>query len=146
VLLGIQHYALVVSDPERSRRFYGDSIGMEEIPRPPKFTFEGAWFRAGGQEIHLISTHDTTQPAGWKEPGPGAKVGLAMHLALEVDDLAAARERLAGHGVEEFSGPMPRGDGVVQIYVRDPDGHLIELFERTGEDQSGAAERAPVRA
>jgi catechol 2,3-dioxygenase-like lactoylglutathione lyase family enzyme len=145
VLLGIQHYALVVSDPERSRRFYGEALGMQEIPRPTKFTFEGAWFKAGGEEIHLISTHDTTQEASWKPAGPGAQVGLAMHIAFEVDDLAAARDRLAASGVEEFAGPMPRGDGVVQLYVRDPDGHLIELFERTGEDQSGAAARAPVR-
>ena len=40
---------------------------------------------------------------------------------------------------------MPRGDGVTQVFFHDPDGHLLELFERTGEDQSDAPERAPVR-
>ena len=145
MLLGIQHCALVVSDLERSRRFYGGAAGMEEIERPSNFTFGGAWFRAGGQELHLILASDTTSPAGWQEPGRSALTGLAGHVALEVDDLAAARARLDEHGVELFTGPLVRGDGIVQLYVRDPDGHLIELFERTGDDQSGAAERAPVR-
>lgn len=145
MLLGIQHFALVVADLERSRRFYGEAAGMEELQRPSKFTFGGAWFRAGGQELHLLLAEDTTSPPGWKEPGPSALTGLAAHVALEVDDLDEARARLEAHGEQLFTGPLQRGDGIVQFYVLDPDGHLIEWFERTGEDQSGAAERAPVR-
>ena len=146
MLKGVQHCALVVGDLERSRWFYGEALGMDEIPRPSNFTFAGAWFRAGGQELHLIAAHDTTSPAGWQDPGPSALAGLAAHVALEVDDLDGAAERIALHGVDVFAGPMKRGDGVVQFYVRDPDAHLIELFERTGQDQRSAAERAPVRA
>ena len=145
MLIGIQHFALVVADLERSRRFYGEAIGMEELQRPSNFAFGGAWFRAGGQEIHLLAAGDTTAPAGWQDPGPSAQTGLAGHLAFEVADLDAARGRLAEHGVEVFTGPFPRGDGVVQFYVHDPDGHLVELFARTDEDQSGVAPRAPVR-
>jgi hypothetical protein len=40
---------------------------------------------------------------------------------------------------------MPRGDGYVQVFMRDPDGHVVELFQWTGEDQSEAQERAPIR-
>ncbi len=145
MLLGIQHSALVVADLEQSRRFYGEAVGMEELDRPKTFTFRGAWFRAGGQELHLLLAEDTTSPAGWKEPGKSALTGLAAHVALEVDDLDGARARLESHGVRLFTGPLERGDGIVQFYVLDPDRHLIELFERTGDDQSGAAERAPVR-
>ena len=39
---------------------------------------------------------------------------------------------------------MPRGDGYVQVFFLDPDGHVLELFQPTGEDQSDAPERAPV--
>ena len=145
MLIGIQHVALIVSDLARSRRFFGEQLGMQELQRPPTFTFAGAWFRAGGQEIHLIVAGDTTSQPGWRDPGPGAQMGLALHLAIEVDDLAAERTRLERVGVPVFAGPLERGDGVVQFYVEDPDGHLVELFERTGADQSGAAERAPVR-
>ena len=55
-----------------------------------------------------------------------------------MDDLDAARERLDGHGVPLVGGPMPRGDGYVQLFFRDPDGYVLELFQRTGEDQSDA--------
>lgn len=145
MLIGIQHVALVVSDLQLSRRFYGEQLGMEELRRPPNFTFAGAWYRAGGQEIHLIVAVDTTSEPGWKDPGPGAQAGLAGHLAIEVDDVEVEQARLRSVGVETFAGPFERGDGVVQFYVEDPDRHLVELFERTGADQSRAAERAPVR-
>ncbi len=145
MLIGLQHVALIVSDLEASRRFYGEQLGMEELQRPSSFTFAGTWYRAGGQEIHLIVSRDTTSEPGWKDPGPSAHAGLAVHLAIEVDDLDAERSRLESAGVEVFAGPLERGDGVVQFYIEDPDRHLVELFERTGADQSRAPERAPMR-
>jgi catechol 2,3-dioxygenase-like lactoylglutathione lyase family enzyme len=141
----IQHLGLVVSDLDRSRRFYSEALGLEEVPRPPNFTFAGAWFRFGGTEIHLLAEADTTGGAGQGDPGSGATRGLTHHLAFEVDDLDAACARLEENSVSLAGGPMPRGDGVTQVFFRDPDGHVLELFQWTGEDQSDAPERAPVR-
>src|SRR5882672_9035090 len=109
---GIQHCALVVSDLERSRRFYRDALGLTEIERPASFAFAGAWFQAGDDEVHLILEGDTTMRAGASEAGPALGVGLVTHLALEVDDLGAMLARLHERGVEIGGGPMPRGDGV----------------------------------
>jgi catechol 2,3-dioxygenase-like lactoylglutathione lyase family enzyme len=78
-------------------------------------------------------------------PGRGLAGGLTTHFAFEVTDLPAWQERLAASGVPPAAGPMPRGDGVDQLYVFDPDGYVVELFERTGQDQADAAERAPIR-
>jgi catechol 2,3-dioxygenase-like lactoylglutathione lyase family enzyme len=141
----IQHAGLVVSDVDRSRRFYADVLGLEEIPRPPNFTFAGAWFRLGEDELHLLAEADTTGGAGQRDAGPGAAYGLTHHLAFEVDDLDAACVRLAENGLALEGGPMPRGDGVTQVFFLDPDGYVLEYFQRTGEDQSGAPARAPVR-
>ena len=141
----IQHVGLVVSDLDRSRRFYAEALGLEEVPRPPNFTFDGAWFRFGGTEIHLLAEAHTTGGAGQPDPGPGAAKGMTHHLAFEVDDVAAACERLAENAVALEGGPMPRGDGFVQVFFRDPDGYVLELFQWTGEDQSDAPARAPVR-
>ena len=143
---GIQHCALVVSDLERSRRFYGDALGLTEISRPSSFAFAGAWFRAGEDEVHLIVESDTTMPAGGAATGPGLRAGLVTHLALEVDDLAAMLDRVRERGVEIGSGPMARGDGVDQAFVLDPDGYVVEVFERTEADQSDAPQRLPVRS
>jgi len=141
----IQHVGLIVSDLERSRRFYAEALGLEEVPRPPNFTFAGTWFRFGGTEIHLLAEAHTTGGAGQGDAGPGAARGMTHHLAIEVDDLGAACARLAANGVALAGGPMPRGDGYTQVFFRDPDGHVLEFFKHTGEDQSDAPERAPVR-
>lgn len=142
----LQHCGLVVSDLERSRRFYTEALGFEEVPRPSNFTFAGAWFRLGDDEIHLLAEADTTGGAGQGDPGPGAVQGLSTHLALEVDDLDGACARLERAGVPLIGGPMPRGDGVVQVFFRDPDGYVLELFQWTADDQSDAPERSPIRA
>jgi catechol 2,3-dioxygenase-like lactoylglutathione lyase family enzyme len=141
----IQHVGLVVSDLDRSRRFYVEALGLEEVPRPPNFAFDGTWFRFGGTEIHLLSDAHATGGAGQPDPGAGVDRGMTHHLAFEVDDLDAACARLAENGVALAGGPMPRGDGYTQVFFRDPDGHVLELFQHTGEDQSGAPERAPIR-
>jgi catechol 2,3-dioxygenase-like lactoylglutathione lyase family enzyme len=141
----LQHCGLIVADLERSRRFYGGALGFEEVPRPQNFAFEGAWFQVGDDQIHLLVEAETTSSAGGVEPGPSAAAGLATHIALEVDDLQAALRRLAEHGVDLIGGPMPRGDGYEQVFMRDPDGYVIELFQHTGADQSDAPLRAPIR-
>ena len=140
----IQHVGLVVADLDRSRRFYANALGLEEVPRPSNFTFDGAWFRFGGTELHLLSDAHATGGAGQPDPGPGAARGMTHHLAFEVKDLGTALARLADHHVALEGGPMPRGDGYVQVFFRDPDGHVLELFQHTAEDQSDAPARAPI--
>jgi len=141
----LQHCGLIVADLERSRRFYGAALGLEEVARPHNFVFAGAWFQVGEDQLHLLVEAETTGRAGAPDPGPSARFGLATHIALEVDDLDGALARLEEYGVELIGGPMPRGDGYDQIFMRDPDGYVIELFQHTGADQSDAPLREPVR-
>ena len=143
MITGLQHVGLVVSDVEASCRFYGEVIGLEQVPRPSSFTFAGAWFRAGSDEVHLIGRQHTTQVDAPQDPGPGLAGGLATHVAFAVDDFDGELSRLASLGVEPAAGPLRRGDGVVQAYFRDPDGYVVELFQVTGADQSGAV-RGPI--
>jgi len=94
--------------------------------------------------VHLILAEDTTAPPGFPEAGSAKRTGLATHFAFEVADLEAAREELLRAGIPILGGPMPRGDGVMQLYIQDPDGYLIELFQRTPEGVGGP-ERGAVR-
>jgi catechol 2,3-dioxygenase-like lactoylglutathione lyase family enzyme len=41
VIEGIHHTAIIVTDVERAKRFYGGVLGLSELPRPD-FGFEGA--------------------------------------------------------------------------------------------------------
>jgi catechol 2,3-dioxygenase-like lactoylglutathione lyase family enzyme len=39
---------------------------------------------------------------------------------------------LQANGGELVGGPRPRGDGVTQVYLADPDGHVVELMQVGG--------------
>ena len=109
--------AIHVADVERSCAFYRSILRLEMLPRPA-FDFPGAWFRLGAnQELHLIGRCLATVPP----------VNAFNHFALRVDNLAAWEEHFKKTGVESRLRKQ-RPDGAWQIYVRDPDGHVIELF------------------
>jgi catechol 2,3-dioxygenase-like lactoylglutathione lyase family enzyme len=141
----VDHSALVVSDLEQTRWFYGDVLGFAELPRPMNFTFGGCWFRGAGFELHFIAASDTTVPAGIPNGGDDAALlGLVPHLAFEVEDLDAMLDYLRGHGIEILSGPIARGDGVVQAYVCDPDGYCLEFLARDHDARLQLEERSAL--
>jgi catechol 2,3-dioxygenase-like lactoylglutathione lyase family enzyme len=127
----LDHAALLVKDVDRSRRFYVQILGMEEVPRPSSFDFPGAWLRKGSAEIHLIG-EDVLGRTAQVQPGGYSSgelsIGHVTHFAFEVADLEEARQHLQAHNIALVGGPRPRGDGVMQMYVRDPDGYIVELF------------------
>ncbi len=129
-LLALDHSTLVVKNLEQSRRFYEDVLGLEEVPRPSTFTFRGMWLQGSGFQIHLIDAQDTAAPSGFGVPREAARLGRGHHLAFEVTDLQECLAHLAAHNIELVGGPMPRGDGVTQVFAEDPDGHLLEFFTR----------------
>jgi catechol 2,3-dioxygenase-like lactoylglutathione lyase family enzyme/uncharacterized protein YunC (DUF1805 family) len=121
----IDHVTLVVKDLEAARKFYVDQLGMREVKRPA-FSFAGLWFQAGATQIHLILEFAGSGPAGNLLP-PGQRTSRTQHVAFLVDDATAAGARLKEQGVPIVGGPHPRPDGYIQIFVCDPDGHVIEL-------------------
>ena len=111
----LNHVAIHVAEVERSCAFYREVLRLEQLPRPA-FDFPGAWFRLGAaQELHLIGRR-----------GPVASTDGNNHFALWVDDIAAWAAHLQRVGAECDSRLRP--DGACQIFLRDPDGHFIELF------------------
>src|SRR5690554_2306001 len=128
-IVQLDHVALHVEDVERSRRFYEQVLRLEPIPRPA-FSFPGAWFRLGErQELHLIGDRD--------EPVNSHRRGT--HWALLVDDLPAWEAHLQKIEVA-YSPRRVRPDGAFQIFLSDPDGHVVELCT-----PPGAAEKLASR-
>ena len=129
-ILKADHVALIVADVGRSRQFYTQVLGMWEVPRPRSFDFPGAWLQMNNFQIHLIG-EDVEGRAKQLNPGYHAgelAIGHATHVAFEVDDLEEAMRHLHAQGVEIAGGPRPRGDGVQQLYILDPDGYVVEFF------------------
>lgn len=120
-ILELNHVALHVQDLEAARQFYREVLRLESLPRPP-FDFPGAWFRLGQtQELHLIG--ERTAPVQSHHRG--------NHFALRVDDLDPWENHLRAMQAD-FRPRKLRPDGAGQIFLADPDGHIIELF--TGPD------------
>ena len=113
----LNHVAIYVKDVEKSSRFYLDVLSLELIPRPA-FDFPGAWFRLGtSQELHLIGNRREE-----------LSLHKRHHFALKVKSAKDAEEQLKKKGVS-YTGPKARPDGATQIFIQDPDGYYIELFE-----------------
>ncbi len=116
----IHHFSVCVSDLARAKHFYGDVLGLRELPRPA-FTFAGAWYAVGDRQLHLIVRPAATTLRGTVaiDPGDG-------HVALRVGSYRDAVAYLHARGVacREFPTnvtPWP------QVFVADPDGNQIEL-------------------
>lgn len=104
---------------EAGREFYTRALGLEEIPAPVEFG-QGrvVWFRLGDRELHLFKEDDANTPLSER------------HLALEVDDLDAARQRFDAHGVAvEEADPIHNRP---RLYVRDPFGNKLEITQILG--------------
>jgi catechol 2,3-dioxygenase-like lactoylglutathione lyase family enzyme len=88
-------------------------------------------------------------PAGGKHVSRPADVGFT-HVCVACDDLEERLGRLVAAGGSAFSAPVAVDTGVNRggrgVYLRDPDGHVVELFEPPPVPQSGAAVAASQTA
>jgi glyoxylase I family protein len=126
----LHHVSLTVSDLKRSKQFYRDVLRLKEIARPP-FPFPGAWFQVGeSQHVHLI-VHDGATFRGMK--GIDTR---DSHFAVRVRSYREAVEYLQSLGYREDAGELdimtlklqPHATaGFPQIYILDPDRHVIEI-------------------
>ena len=124
----MDHVTIVIADIEATRKFYVDVLGMEQVERP-SFSFPGIWFQAGATQVHATTTDEAAGRAGWGDQG-AANISRGHHFAFEVDDAKAAAADLRAAGIEIVAGPKNRPDGPLQLYIKDPDGHLVELFSQ----------------
>ncbi len=115
----LQHVNIRCADASASRDFYVDVIGLKEGYRPP-FNFPGHWLYLGDVAvIHLVQ-----KPPGETRKGPGS--GEIDHVAFGGTGLDEMRARLTASGLAFEEKVVPR-DGIIQLFVRDPEGVKLEL-------------------
>ncbi len=138
----IRHTGIVVSDMERSVRFYRDLLGMkvwadfkDDSPYVQAVTeVQGAnlWMiklqAQDGGSIELLQylSHPQSVPS---PPTRACDVGC-NHVALRVDDIDALHEKLKAAGIRFHAPPAVSPDGGAKVtYCRDPEGVMVELVE-----------------
>ncbi|MGW7613295.1 VOC family protein [Streptomyces sp. NPDC054766] len=104
------------TDPERSRAFYGERLGLavyREFGTGPE---RGTVYFLGGGFLEVAGRSETP-------PSP------ALKLWLQVADVAAAHEELTAAGVEVVRGPVREPWGLIEMWIADPDGTEIVIVE-----------------
>jgi catechol 2,3-dioxygenase-like lactoylglutathione lyase family enzyme len=139
----VVHTGLTVTDLDASLRFWRDALGMREAMSQEK---QGGYLEAVVREpgahvrmVHLefpgggarIELFQYLEPAGGRVNGRPADVGFS-HVCVACEDVDGVLERLVAAGGTPLSDPVDVDTGANRggrcVYVRDPDGHVVELF------------------
>jgi catechol 2,3-dioxygenase-like lactoylglutathione lyase family enzyme len=119
-ILRVQHISLPFPGTDESvaqgHRFYGDLLGLEQVPRPPALPGVGLWYSVGDQELHLFSEPE----------GVAVNAESKRHPCFQVDDLTALRRHLEEAGVttRDQDGEIP---GRPRFFAVDPFGNTLEF-------------------
>lgn len=131
------HTGLTVSDLERSIDFYTEllnctvesrfSVGgtaLQTAVDTPDVSGTFAHLRSDETRIELVEY----EPAGELSPPESIPQPGVVHLAFAVEDVDAFLKELPDD-IESLSGPQTTESGTRIVFVRDPDGNLVELLE-----------------
>lgn len=119
----LDHLVLTVADPEASVAFY-ERLGM----RREEFGEGRIALRFGDQKINLHQAGRPIQPHA-RRPTPGS-ADVCLLVEGTLDDAERELERA---GVVFELGPVERTGAtgpIRSLYLRDPDGNLVELSQR----------------
>ena len=121
----LDHLVITVADSERTVRFYRDIMGMTiEV-----FGDNRLAIRFGDQKINVHVAGREFQPHALS-PAPGS-ADLCFISPVPVEDIIAGLKR---DGMTIELGPVQRTGAlgaVTSVYIRDPDGNLIEIANQT---------------
>jgi catechol 2,3-dioxygenase-like lactoylglutathione lyase family enzyme len=113
---------IVSSDVERSRRFYTDVLGGETVRagEPSFVQLANSWIiiNVGGGPTEDKPTVILETP-----PDPDR---TSAFLNIRVADIASVYAEWSARGADFITPPQDRG-AEIRCYIRDPDGHLIEV-------------------
>jgi glyoxylase I family protein len=126
-ILRTHHVAVICSDYRRSKDFYTRILGLEvvaEAYRAERDSYKLDLRLPDGPQVELFSFPDPPPRPSYPEA-----CGL-RHLAFEVEDIGAAVEHLAGHGVAVEPVRVDEHTGKRFTFFPDPDGLPLELYER----------------
>ncbi len=128
---GLDHLVLTVADLDATTTFYERVLGMKGVV----FGEGRRALEYGSGKINLHEAGREIEPKA-TVPAPGS-ADLCFAIDQEIEDV---EEYLRSNGVEVLQGPAGRTGAfgpMTSVYLRDPDGNLIELSKYEGEAPHG---------
>jgi catechol 2,3-dioxygenase-like lactoylglutathione lyase family enzyme len=123
----LDHFNIRTRQLDDTVRFYEDILGLENGDRP-NFSFPGAWMYSEGRPVvHLV---DISPTAEQQKPDSG----VVHHVAFASRDFNGMKARLQSKGTAFDTRQVP-GTATWQIFVRDPNGVMIELNYEAAKEQ-----------
>ena len=120
------HTMIRVGNLEKSINFYTEILGMKLLRQKdyPNGKFTLAFVGYGDEQDHSV----IELTYNWDTDAYDLGSGFG-HLAIEVDDVYAAAEKIRAQGGKIIREPGPMNAGTTIIaFVEDPDGYQIELL------------------
>ena len=127
-IAGLAHIGIRVHDLERSTRFYA-LLGFTKTLGPIGPEPVAILDHPSGVEINLILNAPNASEPNVLMDMPAKHAGIT-HIALLCPDILAAKASLEAEGIALSGGPIRFGPGAQGIFVRDPDGNVLELHQR----------------
>ncbi len=115
---------LIVEDMDRALRFYTDVLGLRLGHRSGDY----AQLDTGATRLGLYTRGAMAKTLGMSLKPP-AHDAPGFEIGFKVPDVGEAFAELVGRGASAVMPPTDRPWGQRTAYVRDPDGHLIELAQ-----------------
>ena len=125
---GLAHIGIRVHELERSVRFY-ELLGFTKTAGPMGPEPVAILDHPSGVEVNLVLNAPRASEPNILMDMPEKHPGIT-HFALLCPDIRAAQARLAAAGIALSGGPVRFGPQTQGIFVRDPDGTVIELHQR----------------
>jgi lactoylglutathione lyase len=125
---GLAHIGIRVHDLERSLRFYA-LLGFTKTKGPVGPEPVAILDHPSGVEINLVLNAPRATEPNVLMDVPDKHAGIT-HIALLCPDIVAAKASLEAEGFPLSGGPIQFFPGARGIFVRDPDGNVIELHQR----------------
>jgi glyoxylase I family protein len=134
-----RHVSITVSDLEQARVFYGRTLGFKEAYRPD-LGVPGIWYELGGDlQLHILVNNDYPRSTAERD---GFTV-CYPHYALYCDDVPAKAKALRRKGLTVHTNDsLPASANFRQVFVKDPDGNMIEFIGPVPKKKTPATRRA----
>jgi catechol 2,3-dioxygenase-like lactoylglutathione lyase family enzyme len=116
-------YLVVSRDVARSRRFYTEVLGGETVLDTDDFAIVS--LANGWVTITSPGPPTPDKPDVTLEP-PSDLARVSSFVNIRVADIGAAYDQWRARGATFLTAPIDHG-GEIRCYMRDPDGHLIEV-------------------